>query len=145
MALLLLPVIVFGYAIFLAFESGPHRSANLRRQSPVINRLIILALNVIALAWHIYASASLRPVVPAGAVAGTVVYGGPGDGLAFLFMVALPWASMQIINLPLAWAASTAFRQFFALWGLLVACWLGASYVGGKMMECPPGIVCAGG
>jgi hypothetical protein len=107
--------------------------------------LIILVFNAIALGWHFYASARLRPPVPAGAVAGTVVYGGPGDGFVFLFMVALPWVSMQIINLPFAWAASMTFRQFFALWGLLVVCWLAAGYVGSEMMECPPGIVCVGG
>lgn len=145
MALLLIPVVVLGYAIFLAVEGGPHRAAQVRRAPPTTVRLATLALNVLALSWFMYASARLRPMVPEGAAVGTVVYGGPGDGLFLLFMVALPWLSMQLINLPLAWAASTTFRQFFGFWGLLLACWFGASYIGWKMMECPVGIVCAGG
>lgn len=145
MALLLIPVVAFGYAVFLAFERGPHRSAPVTRARPTTVRSATLALNVLALTWFMYASARLRPLVPEGAAAGTVVYGGPGDGLFLLFMVALPWLSMQLINLPLAWAASTTFRQFFGFSGLLLACWFGASYIGWKLMECPPGIVCAGG
>ncbi len=62
-----------------------------------------LVLNVVALAWH--------PSVPPDAEAGTVVYGGPGGGFFFLFMVVLPWLSMQAINLPLAWAGSVTVRH----------------------------------
>jgi hypothetical protein len=145
MILLLLPVMVFSYALFLALQGGPHRSAEERRQPSMAVRLGTLALNVLALGWHLYASVKLRPMVPEGAAAGTVAYGGPGDGFVFLFMIALPWLSMQVINLPLAWAGSATYRQFFAFWGLLLVCWLTAGYVGSQLMQCPPGIVCVSG
>ncbi len=145
MIFLLLPLVLFGCAFVVALETGPHRSAEARRWPPRVVRLATVGLNLVALAWHLYASAKLRPIVHASAGPGTVVYGGPGDGLVMLFMVALPWLVMQITNLPLAWAASATIRQFVAFWGLLLGCWLAAGYVGSMLMECPPGIVCAGG
>lgn len=60
-------------------------------------RLGTVAFDLLTLTRHVYAAARLRPMVPAGADPGTVVYGGPGDGFAMLLAVALPWLGMQIV------------------------------------------------
>lgn len=147
MEIFLIPFAVIGAAFLLAAHAGPHRTEEELSALPLSRGTVrggTIAFNLLAVASYLELAWRLRPPVPAGAVDGAVVYGGPGDGFGFLFLVIL-WLSMQAMNLALGWASAAHPRQFPAICGILFTGWAIAGYLGWNLIKCPPGIVCAGG
>ncbi len=147
MALVLLLVVALALIAISGVQAllGRLRHATEPRPSLPVRRWIVASVTLVMVAAHLWSWLPLRPSVPPHAGAGSVLYGGPGDGLYLMLMVALPWLCMQPINLCLACVCARSVKQATLIASLLVAVWIGAAALGSDMTECPPGFVCAGG
>lgn len=145
--LVLLAVVVALIAAFSGVASLRQRvrDAATPRPSLPARRWIVAGVTVAALAAHLWSWLPLRPIVPPHASAGSVVYGGPGDGLWLLLMVLVPWVCMQPINVCLACFCARSVKQAALIASLLLAVWLGTAALGGALTRCPAGVVCTGG
>ncbi|HMA97503.1 MAG TPA: hypothetical protein VKP30_32685, partial [Polyangiaceae bacterium] len=76
---------------------------------------------------------------------GTVIYGGPGDGLWLMVVILFPWFLMQFINVGLAFYCSRTMGQAARTLAILFALWIAATFAGGSLTECPKGMVCRAG
>lgn len=95
-------------------------------------------------ALHLGSWLPLRPIVPANASAGSVLFRGPGDGLWFM-LVLLGWGAMQPINVLLACYCARSTKQAALIASGLIAVWIGAAALGAALTKCPAGFVCTSG
>jgi hypothetical protein len=143
---LFLPISVFVLTIasVVQFRRRLH-TTDLPKPSLQVRRLVVAIVTLICVALHVWSYWPLHRQVTAEMKPGTVIYGGPGDGLWFMLAILLPWVLMQVVNLGLALYCSSTVRQAaYALGGLLVL-WIAAGFAGCSFIECPAGMVCRGG
>ena len=108
-------------------------------------RVVVTMVSVVCGALHLWSYWPLRPLVAADMGPGSVIYGGPGDGLWLMLVIAFPWFLMQIVNVGLACYCCRTARQAALVWGLLVAFWVAVGLAGSALSACPSGMTCAGG
>jgi len=115
------------------------------RPSLVVRRWLVIGLTLAAVAGHLWSWWLVRPVVPAGAKPGTVIYGGPGDGLWFALAILGPWMWMQLVNVAMALYCSRAGKQAALAGTVLLLTWVAAALVGAELGACPAGMICRSG
>jgi len=121
------------------------RDAAPPRPSLGTRRWIVAGVTLAAVALHLWSWLRLRPVVPPNARAGSVLSGGPGDGLWLMLVVLAPWFCMQLVNVWLACFCARNVKQAALIGSLLLAVWIGTAVLGGVLTRCPAGFVCTGG
>lgn len=146
----MLPVLLLtllGLALYFGLASLRRRLKDEAPSRPSLSsrRWLVVAVTVVGVAAHLASWLPLRPVVPAGASPGGVLYGGPGDGLFVIFFIAAPWLLMQPINALLACYCSRTTAQAILGTTILVAVWLAAGALGSELAKCPDGFRCVGG
>ena len=115
------------------------------RPSLAVRRWLVIGTTLAAVAGHLWAWWLVRPFVPAGAKPGTVIYGGPGDGLWFGLAILGPWMWMQLMNAAMALYCSRVGKQAALVGTLLFLTWVAAALVGSELGACPAGMICRGG
>jgi hypothetical protein len=144
-------VLLVVVAVLLAAFSGVAslrqrvRDGGTPRPSLPTRRWIVAGVTLAGVTAHLWSWLPLRPIVPPHASAGSVVYGGPGDGLWLLLMVLVPWVCMQPLNVCLACFCARSGKQAALIASLLVGVWMGTAALGGALTRCPVGFVCTGG
>jgi amino acid transporter len=142
--LLLLLVFAFVAVVVVQFRRRLH-VADLPRPSLRVRRSVVAIVTVICVALHVWSYWPLHSEVSPEMKPGTVIYGGPGDGLWFMLVILFPWVLMQFVNVGLALYCSRTVGQAARAWAVLLGLWIAASFAGGSLIECPAGMVCRGG
>jgi hypothetical protein len=119
--------------------------ADLPRPSLQVRRSVVAIVTLICVVLHVWSYWPLRSEVSAEIKPGTVIYGGPGDGLWFMVAILFPWLLMQFVNVGLALYCSRTVGQAARAWAVLLGLWIAAGVAGGSLIECPAGMVCRGG
>jgi hypothetical protein len=140
-------IVLVSAAAFGGVASLRRRVQDARPPRPSLStrRWIVLGVTLAAVALHLWSWLPLRPVVPPNASAGSVLSGGPGDGLWLMLVVLAPWLCMQPLNVCLACFCARSLKQAALIAGALVAVWIGTALLGGALTRCPAGFVCTGG
>lgn len=120
------------------------REAEPPRTSLAVRGWIVAGVTLATIGLHLWSWLPLRPVVPANASAGSVLFGGPGDGLWFM-LVLLVWVGMQPINVLLACFCARSTKQAALIASGLIGVWLGAAALGAALTKCPARFVCTSG
>lgn len=144
--LLLIPIALIAFAAFAGIASLRQRlqDAAPPRPSLKIRAWIVAGASLATIALQLLSWLPLRPIVAPNASAGSVVYGGPGDGLWLLLVIAT-WVVMQPINVLMACFCARSVKQAALIASVLIGAWIGTAALGGALTRCPAGFVCTGG